>query len=335
VHSIAVIQGNSRGMGLPKTAMSLVFNLGDEFKLYDDHTCTTFTWYKRYWLAGLQMQPSRVETIGNSRMVVVQFNPLGACVFVNDPLHYYTNNYVPLDAVFGSSIDSTWQQLVECTTQTEIVLLVENFLYRMLLHNRNPSVELLSYTREVLQRNSNVSIQQVCNHLGVSRKHLNQLSKEYYGVSPKTLATLHRFQATSRVQSGGQPFDARRTTFYTPLIRRINASQDIVGFIGFGICHWHIFDCGNSRAQLTTKQRCRIVLGVVWMDLGVGILRSNHSIGKQEHEHYSSTHCGGCANCISNVEFYRNTSSCVVCDCNAHCVGTKHILRIYHGGAQK
>jgi len=68
IRSIDYIEGNNIGTGLPKRAMSMVFNLADGFKLYDDHTFTNHSMYEKYWVAGLQMHQRHVETFGKSKV---------------------------------------------------------------------------------------------------------------------------------------------------------------------------------------------------------------------------------------------------------------------------
>ena len=50
VDSIIYIEGNNKGTGLPKTAMSLVFNLEDNFKLFVDKSFTNSIDYKKAML---------------------------------------------------------------------------------------------------------------------------------------------------------------------------------------------------------------------------------------------------------------------------------------------
>ena len=78
IDSIIYLEGNNKGTGLPKTAMSLIFNLADNFKLFIDKNFTQYTDYKKHWVAGLQTKPINVESYGISKMLVVQFNTLGA-----------------------------------------------------------------------------------------------------------------------------------------------------------------------------------------------------------------------------------------------------------------
>lgn len=201
VDSIIYIEGNNKGTGLPKTAMSLVFNLEDNFKLFVDKSFTNSIDYKKHWVAGLQTKPTNVSSYGNSKMIVIQFKTLGAFVFLNDPLHYYTDHYIPLDQVFHADADDTWEQLKEANTMVEKFLITENFLYRKLLTNKLPNTKLINTVEILCQKNPELSITDLCKQFNISRKHLNYLAKEYAGVSPKMLQSLHRFQNTLKIIS--------------------------------------------------------------------------------------------------------------------------------------
>jgi len=204
IDSIVFIEGNNKGTGLPKTAMSLVFNLEDSFKLFTDKQFSQYIDYKKHWVAGLQTKPTNVESYGVSKMLVVQFKTLGAFLFLNDPLHYYTNYYIPLDSIFKKEADETWEQLQEAKSLNEKFLIIENFLYRKLLTNKLPNKKLISTIEILLDNKVNLSINEICKQLNISRKHLNDLSKEYVGVSPKMLSSLNRLQTTLKTISSSR-----------------------------------------------------------------------------------------------------------------------------------
>jgi AraC-like DNA-binding protein len=191
---ILYLEGNNKGAGLPKTAMSLVFNLNDNFKLFLDDTFTKFTDYKKYWVAGLQLRPSYVESYGISKMIVIQFKTIGAFLFLQNPLSEFTDAYVQLDDIFSQDAEETWEQLQEAETIKEKILTAENFLYRKLLRNKMPHQKLLTAANYLLNNAESISVETVCRKAGVSRKHLNNLFKEYTGISTKTMQSLHRFQ---------------------------------------------------------------------------------------------------------------------------------------------
>jgi AraC-like DNA-binding protein len=191
---ILYLEGNNKGAALPKTAMSMVFNLDDSFKLFTDNSFTTFTDYKKYWIAGLQLKPSYVESYGESKMIVIQFKTIGAFLFLQSPLHHFTDDYVNLDDIFSTQAEETWEQLQEAETVKEKILLAENFLYRKLLSNKFPNEKLLTAVNYVLNQDNNLPVETICRKVGISRKHLNHLFKEYTGVTTKTMQSLHRFQ---------------------------------------------------------------------------------------------------------------------------------------------
>ena len=205
IDSIIYIEGNNKGTGLPKTAMSLVFNLNDNFKLFADQNFTKYIDFKKHWVAGLQTKPTSVESYGISKMIVVQFKTLGAFTFLNDPLHYYTDNYIPFDNIFNNLAVKTWEQLQEAKTLNEKFLITENFLYQKLLSNKLPNQKLISTIEILFDKNTNLSINEICKQMNISRKHLNNLSKEYTGVSPKMLSSLKRLQTSLKKISSSKP----------------------------------------------------------------------------------------------------------------------------------
>src|SRR5689334_4810746 len=136
VDCIFYLNGNNKGAGLPKSAMSIVFNLNDPFKLFNDNSFSRFTDYKKYWVAGLQTKPNYVESYGNSEMIIIQFKTFGAAPFLPQPLQEFTDNYIPLDEVFSKEADETWEQMMESKTNEEKFKLAEKFLLRRILSSK-------------------------------------------------------------------------------------------------------------------------------------------------------------------------------------------------------
>jgi AraC-like DNA-binding protein len=201
VDSILYLEGNNKGAGFPKTAMSLAFNLNDSFKLYTDDGFTQFEDYKKYWVAGFQTQPRYVESYGESKMLVIQFKTLGAHVFLDQPLKHFTDHYIALDCVFKNEAEETWEQLKEAETIEEKFLVAERFLHRKLLAGKIPHEKLISSMDLLIRNGENLSVKEICQKHRISRKHLNFLFKEYLGVSPKMLSSLYRFQEVLRMIS--------------------------------------------------------------------------------------------------------------------------------------
>jgi AraC-like DNA-binding protein len=205
VDCIAYIEGNNKGIGFPKTAMSIVFNLNDSFKLYTDATFTQYIDYKKHWVAGLQTKPTYVESYGESKMIVVQFKTKGAHVFLNQPLHSFTDNYISLDCIFNNYADEVWEQLSEAKTVNEKILVTENFLFRNLLASKMSNKKFPGSIDVLSGGKQNLSILEICRQHRISRKHLNFLFKEYLGVSPKMMSSLNRLQMVLQNISQSKP----------------------------------------------------------------------------------------------------------------------------------
>ena len=205
VDCIVYVEGNNKGVGFPKTAMSLVFNLNDSFKLYSDAAFTDYIDYKKHWVAGLQTKPTYVESYGESKMLVIQFKTTGAYAFLHQPLHDFTDKYINLDCVFNKDADEVWEQLNEAQTINEKILIAENFLLRNLLSKKIPNEKLLNATDSLFKNNENLSVHEICRQHGISRKHLNFLLKEYLGVSPKMISSLNRLQNVLHKISRSKP----------------------------------------------------------------------------------------------------------------------------------
>ena len=212
--------------------MSLAFNLNDSFKLFTDKQFTRFIDYKKYWVAGLQTQPTYVESYGESKMIVVQFRTFGAYVFLNQPLLHFTNKYVDLDCIFKNEADETWEQLKEAGTINEKFLITENFLYRKLLTNKIPNGKLISSIDVLFKNKENISISAICRQHAISRKHLNFLFQQYLGVSPKMLSSLNRFQSILHSISKSRPDKLSAIAYELDFFDQAHFSNNFKRFTG-------------------------------------------------------------------------------------------------------
>jgi AraC-like DNA-binding protein len=213
IESIGYLEGNNKGTGLPKVAMSMVFNLADSFKLFEDASFSRYSDFRKHWIAGLQTKPAHVASYGSSKMIIIQFRSLGASLFLRDSLHHYTNEFVTLDCVFSRKADLVWEQLMAADSFPKQILIAEQFLLRKMIRNKEPDSKLQSSIEILLTGHQETTIDQLCRMSNISRKHLNTLSKEFTGVSPKTIASLNRLQSALKTIST-QPKQTLTATAY-------------------------------------------------------------------------------------------------------------------------
>ena len=195
IENYIYIEGNNKGTSLPKINMSLVFNLGDAFKLFDDDSYTSFTNYKKHWIAGIQTKPNYAESYGTSRMFTIQFKTVGCYAFFKEPLHLFKNEFITLDNLFANQADETWEQLICSLTIEAKVRIVEKFLLEKLIkrQSKNEKIERIG---TILSQSDLGRVNHITTELNTSRKHLLHLFNNYIGVSPKTLLSIFRLNNT-------------------------------------------------------------------------------------------------------------------------------------------
>jgi len=201
VQSIDYINGNTKGVGFPKMAMSIVFNLKDGFRLYTDTKFNNYKKYNKYWIAGFQMKPSYVEGFGQSEMIVIQFKSLGALQFLKEPLNEFKNKYIAFDLINKKIAEETWDKLNNAKQVAEKFVIAENFLIELLEKNNCVKLHLVKSLNHLLSGGAHQSVRAMHQELNISRKHLNFLFNQYIGLSPKSFLKLKRFEKSLKLLS--------------------------------------------------------------------------------------------------------------------------------------
>jgi AraC-like DNA-binding protein len=204
IESYIYIEGNNKGTSLPKTNMSMVFNLGDAFKLFHDNSFRSFTNFNKHWLAGIQTKPNYVESYGTSRMFTIQFKTIGCYAFFKEPLSLFKNEFVTLDNLFANEAEEIWERLIAAQNLEEKVVIVENFLLAKLIKRQSKNRKIESINA-ILKNFEISSVNNISTDLNTSRKHLHHLFNNFIGVSPKNLLSIIRLNSTFQTLSKTRP----------------------------------------------------------------------------------------------------------------------------------
>lgn len=204
IENYIYIEGNNKGTSLPKTNLSVVFNLGDAFKLFDDNSFTSYTNYTKHWIAGIQSKPNYVESYGTSRMFTIQFKTIGCYAFFNEPLSHFKNEFISLDHVFSEEAEEIWERLMCAQSLADKVVIVENFFIGKLI-KRESNNKKMEEIKALLHNLHIGKVNNMTTELKISRKHLHHLINTYIGVSPKTLLSIIRLKTTYQTMSSILP----------------------------------------------------------------------------------------------------------------------------------
>ncbi|MBA0053931.1 AraC family transcriptional regulator [Streptomyces sp. AJS327] len=187
---------HQRRRELPRTTLPLVISFGDAFQL-DGQPLAAFTtgirqnsvvtrWPTRVW--GMQ----------------VDLSLPGARSLFGMPVSVLTSRIVSLDEVLGPMAGQLAERLPTLPDwSARFALLDEVFLAR-LDAARSPDPALLRAWRRIHDSGGNVDILGLSTELSYSRQYLSTHFRHTFGVPPKTLARLRRFERAAMLVEHGE-----------------------------------------------------------------------------------------------------------------------------------
>jgi AraC-like DNA-binding protein len=126
--------------------------------------------------------------------VGIEFNSDGACRFIKIPMYQFTNGLFTFADIFGTEGNDLKEQIINEENPQIKINIMQEFLFRRLLSHTSHN-SLVSYTVNLItSSNGLTSIKELERKTGYSKRYLDMLFKNHLGISPKTLASMNRFQ---------------------------------------------------------------------------------------------------------------------------------------------
>ncbi len=171
----------------------LFLNLGAPVRLYDSDPAVPPAVLTDGWIMGMWTRRFVVEHQAPVRTVGVHFKPWGMAPFVDVPSTELRDRWVPIDAVWGRSVDRLRDRIADATRPDEGLQIVEDEL-RSRLGAPRRGLELVRQTAGRLEASwGTVSVGALTDGAGVSGNHLSTQFKSHVGVTPKRVARIYRF----------------------------------------------------------------------------------------------------------------------------------------------
>lgn len=199
----------ARNTIVPDGCVKLIFHYGDLYKHYTDNgNCITLP---KCFLIGQLTKPYEVEPIGETGTFFVCFRPNGFLPFTTIPIKEMENIAVPLEKLFGRDGEKIAQNILNASSTSERIKLIETFLLNRLTDTKNIDQIVESTVETILTANGQFSVVELSKQANTNRRQLVRKFSSAIGLSPKQLSK------TIRLQTVLKTLLAKNTTSLTDL----------------------------------------------------------------------------------------------------------------------
>lgn len=190
--------GLTRQRELPNGSAVLVFNLGSELRIED----TTGKLHRfpqpTVFYSGPSDRYIVTETDGAQEGLVVELTLPGARRLLGRPLHELGDRMIALADLLGSRADEILGRIIEAPSPATRLALLEAAIEARIAEA--PATRDLEWAWNLQHgRGGQIPIGKLADSIGCSRKHLTTRFDREYGLSPKLLARIMRFDRAMRI----------------------------------------------------------------------------------------------------------------------------------------
>jgi len=192
--------GRLRRREMPSGLATLVFNLGAELRV--EYPLET---HRRYgagtgFYTGLGSTHAITETDGSQTGAQVMLTALGARCLLGIPLAEVGDNLIDPSELLGPSAGRIIDRLGETDSPVSRLIVLEQEITRLIERPGNePPGDIAWALRQIECRGGGVSMTSLAAKLGTSRKHLTVRFTREFGMGPKLLSRVIRFDRSARL----------------------------------------------------------------------------------------------------------------------------------------
>ena len=174
---------------------ALVFNYGDPYKISTGNK--EDVWVPTAFYSGQNTANYLLSLSNKVGMFGVVFQPAAFATLFRVSVKDTADRRIALDDILGTEGKYLAQKILETSTTAKRVQHIESFLLQKLWLSRLHITVADEAARLIGNRNGIVSVQEIMNEIGSSRRPLERSFIEKVGVSPKFYARIRRFSYVS------------------------------------------------------------------------------------------------------------------------------------------
>ena len=211
----------------------LFINLGEPVRVHDCGAAVPPAVFTDGWFMGLQTRRVIVEYPSQVRLIGVHFKPWGLSPFIDPPLSELRDRWVPVDAVWGRSLDRIRDRAAGATSTGELLQILEDELRSRLGRTPPHGLELVHHAAARLAASwGAVSVGDLTDGAGVSGNHLAVQFKSHVGVTPKRVGRIYRFARLILSVDAVRPVDWAELAWVAGYFDQAHLSKEFKDFTG-------------------------------------------------------------------------------------------------------
>ena len=180
---------------LPRGQSYLLINLGPPQYMVLPGPPETRVVFDDLWYSGIAEYPIDTEAPHGNVLLGIAFPATGAATWLPLPQAELANRTGPLADVMGAGVLELRDHLLELRDSASRLALAEAWLLRVCLSGRSIHPLVHWATHRLMESRGGLRTEALAREAGVSRKHLAGLFQRQVGLTPKSLARVHRFQS--------------------------------------------------------------------------------------------------------------------------------------------
>ena len=197
--------GLSRQRELPNGSAVLVFNLGTELRVEDATGKLHRFPHPTAFYSGPSDRYVVTETDGAQEGMVVELTLPGARRLLGRPLNELGDRMISLADLLGRRADEILGRIVDAPSPAARLALLEAAIEARIADARDRGTRDLEWAWNLQHaRGGRVPVSELADSIGCSRKHLAVRFDREFGLSPKLLARIMRFDRAIRIVRHGE-----------------------------------------------------------------------------------------------------------------------------------
>ncbi|HSK91540.1 MAG TPA: helix-turn-helix domain-containing protein [Euzebyales bacterium] len=186
-------------VGLPSRDLTFAVSLGDPIEVGElrgpDGARNRFP----ALASGLHAVPVAVHHDGNQHGLQLALTPLGCRALFGMPAAEMASLTVPLDSLLGALAVELVDRVRSAAVWSQRFAVLDRVLLRAFTEPVAPAPEITLAWERLTRTGGGVGVARLADEVGWSRRHLSERFRREYGLPPKTMARIVRFERARRM----------------------------------------------------------------------------------------------------------------------------------------